>query len=649
MRHSRVVRISIAAAAAIAALLVAGVASAATITKNIPSAGTFAVPNAPAPQAGVSGGLPEIDPASLDADPLAQGATVNRGDSGGRFDHHGRHGDHHQSSNPKLLQSFAGLNFFDQRFANGGNQFSVEPPDQGLCVGNGKVAEIVNDVYQVFDTHGHALTNPIDLNTLFGYAPAIIRSGPNAGQQGPEVFDPSCLYDSQTNTFFVVASVLDHVGTTGTLSGTSHIDIGVAKNPTSSYTFYRIDTTNDSPLCTLDGVNPGPCFPDYPHIGADRNGFYVTTNVFDFFGPNFDGVNIYALPKFTLASGASSVPVTIVSTNGQGPSGPDGGTGFSLIPAVTPDSQFDGSGGGTEYFVSSRAVFTNDGTANSIVSWSLSNTKSLASSTPNLQLTFSLVNTDEYGVPAPPTQKLGSTPLATCIGSTAPTPPPSGPPCWSRLGIGFSGPTAVSENVLDGNDSRVGGVSYANGKLWAVLGSAATDSSGNPVDGAAWFVMNPHGPSTGLINQGLLVKDGSNLTYPSIAATQSGDAAMGFTIVGPNDYPSAGYAGLDARSGAGDPQYAAKGAGPQDGFTEYEPFFSDGSPRPRWGDYGAAVADGPSIWIAAEYIGQTCTFNQYIQPSPTNVAAFGTCGDTRGALGNWDTRISQLLPGGSFH
>ena len=162
--------------------------------------------------------------------------------------------------------------------------------------------------------------------------------------------------------------------------------------------------------------------------------------------------------------------------------------------------------------------------------------------------------------------------------------------------------------------------------------------------------MNPHGPSTGLINQGMLVKDGSNLTYPSIAVTQSGDAAMGFTIVGPNDYPSAGYAGLDAMSGAGDPQYAQKGAGPQDGFTEYEPFFSNGSPRPRWGDYGAAVADGSSIWVASEYIGQTCTFAQYVQPSPTNVAAFGTCSDTRGALGNWDTRISQLQPGGGpFH
>ena len=377
--------------------------------------------------------------------------------------------------------------------------------------------------------------------------------------------------------------MLDHVGTTGTLSGTSHVDIGVAKNPTSSYTFYRIDTTNDSPLCTLDGVNPGPCFPDFPHIGADRNGFYVTTNVFDFFGPNFDGVNIYALPKFKLTSGASSVPVTIVSTNGQGPSGPDGGTGFSVIPAVTPDDQFDGAGGGTEHFVSSRAVFTNDGTASSIVSWSLSNTRSLLSSSPDLDLTSSLVDTDEYGVPAPPTQKPGDVPLATCIGSTAPTPPPSGPPCWSRLGIGFGGPVTKTENVLDGSDSRILSVSYANGKLWAVLGSAATDSNGNPADGVAWFVMNPHGPSTGLINQGMLVKDGSNLTYPSIAATSSGDAAMGFTIVGPNDYPSAGYAGLDAKSGAGDPQYAAKGAGPQDGFTEYAAVLLRRKPAPSLG------------------------------------------------------------------
>ena len=644
MYRSRIFRFAILAGAVVAALLCAGIASAAAITRNIPSRGTFAVPNAPAPQAGVSGGLPEINPSGLDADPLATGATVRRGGSGG-FDRHGRHGDHGQGANPRLALSFEGLNFFDQRFANGGNQFSLEPPDQGLCVGNGKVVEVVNDVYQVFDTRGHALTNPIDLNTLFGYAPAIVRSGPNRGQFGPEVFDPSCLYDAPTRTFFVLASVLDKVGTSSTESGTSHVDIGVAKDPTNSYTFYRIDTTNDAD-CTLDGVKPGPCFPDYPHMGADRNGIYVTTNVFDFFGPNFDGVNIYALPKALLASGASSVPVTVMNTNGQGPTA-DGGTGFTLIPAVTPDDQFDGAARGTEYFVSSRAVFPDDRTASSIVVWDLTNTRSLLSSSPSLGLTFSLVATDEYGVPAPATQKAGSVPLATCIGSTTPI-PALGAPCWSVLGLGFGGPVTTTENVLDANDSRIGGVSYANGKLWATLGSAATDSSGNPVDGAAWFVMNPHGMTTGLINQGMLVKDGTNLTYPSIAVTQNGSAALGFTIVGPKDYPSSGFAGLDVWKGTGDVQYAAKGAGPQDGFSEYAPFFSDGSPRPRWGDYGAAVADGSSIWIASEYIGQTCTFDQYLQPSPTSTAAFGTCNDTRGSLGNWDTRIYQLGSGG-FH
>lgn len=638
----RFARFTIAAAVALAAVVVAGAAPASTITRNVPSGGTIVVPNAPAPRADTGGGIPEIDASTQDGDPLAQGASINRKNTKqfGRHHGRGRHGDHNQGASPKLQRSFDGLNFFDQRFANGGNQFSVEPPDQGLCVGKGMVVEIVNSVYQVFDERGHALTNPIDINSLFGYAPSIVRSGPNAGQFGPDVFDPSCHFDEPTRTFFVVASTLDRVGTTSALSGTSHVDILVGTDPTKAYTRYQIDTTNDG-QCTVDGTNPGPCFPDYPHIGADRNGFYITTNNFDFFGPNFNGVNVYAMPKARLASAASSVPVTLVSTNGVGPTD-DLGTGFSVIPAATPGDQFASDGGGTEYFVSSRAVFTDDGTSSSIVVWKLSNTKSLNSATPNLQLSSSVVNTGQYGIPAPPTQKAGDVPLAACIGSTVPTPPPSGPPCWSRLGLGFAGPVVKTENVLDGNDSRIGGVSYANGKLWAVLGSAATDSKGNPADGTAWFIMNPHPTSPKLLNEGMLVKDGSNLTYPSVAATTSGNAAIGFTIVGPNDYPSAGYTGLDARNGTGDVRYARRGAGPQDGFSEYQPFFADGSPRPRWGDYGAAFADGSSIWVASEYIGQTCTLDQYIQPSPSNAAAFGTCGDTRAALGNWSTRISEL-------
>jgi hypothetical protein len=60
------------------------------------------------------------------------------------------------TSNPNLITSFDGLNHFDQRFGSsaGANQFSLEPPDQGLCVGsdgNGhtRILEVINDVLRV--------------------------------------------------------------------------------------------------------------------------------------------------------------------------------------------------------------------------------------------------------------------------------------------------------------------------------------------------------------------------------------------------------------------------------------------------------------------------------------------------------------------
>ena len=77
--------------------------------------------------------------------------------------------------------------------------------------------------------------------------------------------------------------------------------------------------------------------------------------------------------------------------------------------------------------------------------------------------------------------------------------------------------------------------------------------------------------------------------------------------------------------------------GPQDGFTAYKAFVGN-PPRTRWGDYGAVAMDGQSIWIASEYIGQTCTLAQYV------AAPFGSCGGTRSTLGNWGTRITQLTP-----
>ena len=48
--------------------------------------------------------------------------------------------------------------------------------------------------------------------------------------------------------------------------------------------------------------------------------------------------------------------------------------------------------------------------------------------------------------------------------------------------------------------------------------------------------------------------------------------------------------------------------------------------------------DGSNIWVAAEYIAQTCTLAQY------EATPFGSCGGTRTALANWATRISLIQP-----
>jgi len=188
---------------------------------------------------------------------------------------------------------------------------------------------------------------------------------------------------------------------------------------------------------------------------------------------------------------------------------------------------------------------------------------------------------------------------------------------------------------MDSNDSRMQQVVLANGKLWAALDTGLLfDGDPTPRAGIAFFAIDPH--SGNAQQQGYAGIPGNNLTYPALAVTQSGRGVMTFTVVGDDHYPSAGYAGVDAIIGVGDIHIAAEGAGPDDGFTGYHPFASFGN-RPRWGDYGAAASDGNSIWIASEYVNQTCDFATWL-------GSGFRCGNTRTQLANWSTRISQIVP-----
>ena len=537
-------------------------------------------------------------------------------------------------SNPTLSLSFDGLNFRQQRIANGGNQFSVEPPDQGLCVGNGFVVEAINSVIRVWDTSGNAMTGVAALNTFFGYAPAIIRGSPN--KFGPDVIDPICYFDPDTQRWFVAVFTLDRVGTTSKFSGKSHIDIAVSAtaSPLGAWNIYRTPTQNDG----TDGtpIHPGcPCEPDYPHIGADANGIYISVNEFPLFVNGFNSAQIYAFPKKALAAGASSVSVVLIDTINNLL---DGTPGFTVWPATSPAGKYEKDNRGTEYFLSSQAVFNDSNTDNRLRVWALTNTGSLNTATPNLRLIDGVVRVRPYAVPPPSNQKAGDFPLGQCINDTT-LATPFGPGCWQFL-FATEPPHTEVLSPLDSNDSRMQQVIFANGKLWGALDTAVT-VKGKDQAGIAYYVLDPEvddGKITAKVKkQGKIAVANNNVTYPAVAVLPNGKGVMAFTLVGADHHPSAAYVGIDAEDGAGPIHVAAEGVGAQDGFTGYKAEVGD-PPRPRWGDYGAAVADGNAIWIASEYIGQTCTLAQY------TTSPFGSCGGTRATLGNWGTRISKVTP-----
>ena len=553
-------------------------------------------------------------------------------------------------SNPELVLSVAGLNHRDQRLANGGNQFSLEPPDQALCVGNGFTVESTNSVLRVYSSAtGGALTGVQDLNTFFGYPAAINRT---TGAIGPNVIDPICHYDPDNNRFMVAITTLD-VDANGDFNGRNTIDLAVSNtgDPTGAWTLYYVPAQNDGTEgtpnhgCTLDGTTPGPCFQDYPHIGADKNGLYITTNEYDLFGPNFNAAQIFAFSKAQLAAHPASIGVTLVENLSV-----DGSPGFTVWPATSPVGQYSSERNGTEYFLSTTAGDGSEtgnptGTARRIGLWGLTNTASLNTATPALAWTSRLINSETYVYPPKADQKAGNIPLGECLNDTA-TPTIFGPGCWQLF---FDPPPTWQPEVLshlDSGDTRMQQTWYVNGQLWGATDTAVM-VGGQLKAGIAWFQVSPKINGAGMVqgqvsNQGYLALAGNNLTYPAIAMTAGGKGAIAFTVVGEDYYPSAGYATIDAGGSVGPIHVAAAGLGPDDGFTSYKAFVGD-PPRTRWGDYGAAVTDGSSIWIASEYIAQTCTFAEYY-PSPPSTAGFGSCGATRTSLANWATRISKLNP-----
>jgi hypothetical protein len=543
-----------------------------------------------------------------------------------------------------LELSFDGINLLDHRLADGGQTFTVEPPNPGVCVGNGYVLATVNTSLRVYNDGGHPLVPTTSLNTFYGYPPARTL----AGEIGPEISDPSCLFDPQTARWFHLVITMERVGVSIDESGVNHLDLAVSQSsdPLGAWNIYRLPAQNDG----TDGTPNhhcagGPCLGDFPHMGLDANGVYITTNEFPFFGRGFPVAQIYALSKAQLVAGQPLVAMTQIDTSGYLL---EGHAGFTVWGATTPTAHYATGQGGIEYFLSSDSVFNADRRSERLRIWALSNTQSL-NTVPALTLTTGVVDVEPYSWGSAAQQREGDAPLADCISDrTMETPLGSG--CWRFLLP--SRPRKENENrAVNGQDSRIGQVMYADGKLWTALTTGIT-VGGNAQQGLAYFVLEPHVSGTNVgasvVKQGYVALKHADLTYPAVGVTADGRGVLGFSLMGKDFYPSSAYATLDAIHGAGEIHLAAEGKGPEDGLTAYAAF-NDGERNPaRWGDWSTAAVDGDRVWIVTEYIAQTCTFEEYKALGGRCGATFAADGSIQGgnriATGNWATRISRIAP-----
>ncbi len=520
--------------------------------------------------------------------------------------------------------AFLALTHLDQRLADGGNQFNTEPPDQGFaiggtnqCSGGPCILVGVNSAIAAYTTSGQLL-GTASMNEFFGLPSAFNRTN---GQFGPFLADPRIYFDTPTNRWFVTILEIDQDPVTGAFQPHSSVLIAVSSsaNPLvpGGFVVYQLEGTNDGTNGTPTHTGC-PCFGDQPLLGADAHAFWISTNEFPLFQAGFNGAQIYAFDKLALETGGAANVQYVLQ---GGPLAE--GISYSVQPAmVPPGGSFATANNGTQYFLSALDFF---GTLdNRIAVWAATNTASITT-TPAIKIQNEIVgNTIVYG--QPPLAQQPTIPVGRICSPNLFMVLACGLRDGSLLGAVFN----VHAPLIDSNDDRMQQVIFANGKLWSTLTTVVKTQNGPTRTAAAWFAMTPRWNGADLTGTftggGYVAVNDQSVMYPSIAVTNDGKAAIGFSVVGPGLFPGTGYAKLSLGTGATEVKLTSQGAFPDDGFTGYPVFDDHGG---RWGDYSAAVADASgSIWVA----------NEMIPCQQVN----GRC--VRSVLANWGTLVAKINP-----
>jgi hypothetical protein len=576
------------------------------------------------------------------------------------------------STSPGGATGVKGLNAVDSASLSTNFIGDIEPPDQGLCAGNGFVVE-ANNIGEilVFNTALQRQSAPIPLDTVMG----LTSRGWSSGG------DPSCEFDPSNGGHWFFTEIVSKsteasggpfAGCFAAVANTCLEGIAVTDG-SSPFGPYHVYFAN----ANYNPNEPGSPFllNDFAKISVTRDAFLIFYDEFPlngsvpgFGGGFFNGAQELAFDKSALEQGLAASSFNVAIENmGLLPT-PDGTCAGSagvdcwaaVIPAQPADAgHFDNSHDGSGFMLdtldfNSFAGLPTSGD-NRVAVWDWTGLGHLGSqgcsSCGGIRFGGQLFSgVEPYNDPF------------NTVGAQKAGPIPLGDECRkARLATPMG--QSCPEGGIETNGDFMTQVSQAQGQLWGAtpteVNQTFTSEASPEVHQAVayWVVGTGSFDQAGvfsLTSQGYISAAHEDLEMPAMAGEGTGGnggALMVFTLSGNGGptgadsggfFPSTAYGRLTATSADLSPSViniADAGQSPQDGFTEYQGF--PGQLFPRWGDYSEAIflpGSGDRIYFA----------NEYIQFPNCTGAAFtltiGTCGGTRDGFANWGTSVNSVVP-----
>jgi hypothetical protein len=150
---------------------------------------------------------------------------------------------------PSLGTNFAGISYTGWR-----------PPDCAVAVGPNHVVEVVNSSLAIYNKNGTVARSEQTLESWF--APV---------SPGSFIFDPKVVYDQGGGRFIMLALAKDNA----TQVSYYLIAVSQSSNATGGWWLYKLNAK-------VDGSNNTAFWADFPGLGYDALGVYITSNQYSF-------------------------------------------------------------------------------------------------------------------------------------------------------------------------------------------------------------------------------------------------------------------------------------------------------------------------------------------------------------------------------